>query len=123
MPPHYHTRPGLPARQGHAADCSAAEFIVRTVHAHPGRVTVLALAPLTNIAQALMLDPQLGDKWVRGCAAGLPLRMGGGGAGENKVPVTRVGGSSTVRRKSTHCSSGAGGRGRGWVSSCVLHAR
>lgn len=55
---------GLPPPKGHAADCSAAEFIVRTVHAHPGRVTVLALAPLTNIAQALMLDPQLGDKWA-----------------------------------------------------------
>ncbi|PNW82034.1 hypothetical protein CHLRE_06g271050v5 [Chlamydomonas reinhardtii] len=54
---------GLPPPKGAAADCSAAEFIVRTCRQHPGRVTILALAPLTNIAQALMLDPQLGDKW------------------------------------------------------------
>ncbi|KXZ52034.1 hypothetical protein GPECTOR_10g1057 [Gonium pectorale] len=55
---------GLPPPRGSPADCSAAEFIVRTVNAHPGRVTVLALAPLTNIAQALMLDPALGNKWA-----------------------------------------------------------
>ncbi|GLC44745.1 hypothetical protein PLESTB_000969200 [Pleodorina starrii] len=56
---------GLPPPRGsHAADVSAAEFLVRSVNAHPGRVTILALAPLTNIAQALMLDPDLGDKWA-----------------------------------------------------------
>ncbi|EFJ52845.1 hypothetical protein VOLCADRAFT_55637 [Volvox carteri f. nagariensis] len=55
---------GLPPPQGqHLMDCSAAEFLVRSVNHHPGRVTILALAPLTNIAQALMLDPQLADKW------------------------------------------------------------
>lgn len=57
---------GLPPPKARAlADVSAAEFIVRTVHAHPGRVTVLALAPLTNIAQALMLDPELASKWEK----------------------------------------------------------
>ncbi|GLI70335.1 hypothetical protein VaNZ11_015291 [Volvox africanus] len=56
---------GLPLpKSHHSRDHSAAEFIVRTVNAHPGQVTILALAPLTNIAQALMLDPQLGDKWA-----------------------------------------------------------
>ncbi|GIL67298.1 hypothetical protein Vafri_20727, partial [Volvox africanus] len=56
---------GLPLPKSHySSDHSAAEFIVRTVNTHPGQVTILALAPLTNIAQALMLDPQLGDKWA-----------------------------------------------------------
>ncbi|KAG2502004.1 hypothetical protein HYH03_000500 [Edaphochlamys debaryana] len=55
---------GLPQPKGRAEECHAAEFLVRTIAAHPGRVTVLALAPLTNIAQALMLDPALGDKWA-----------------------------------------------------------
>ncbi len=75
---------------------------MRTVHAHPGRVTVLALAPLTNIAQALMLDPQLGDKWVRGGAVrgaavdergrGLGLWLAGflRAASRGQVPSTPV---------------------------------
>ena len=44
---------------------SAAEFIVRTAAAHPGEVTVLALASLTNVALALQLDPDLPKKLVR----------------------------------------------------------
>ncbi|WP_241127473.1 nucleoside hydrolase [Novosphingobium terrae] len=36
---------------------SAAEAIVRLVHAHPGEISLLAIAPLTNLALALQLDP------------------------------------------------------------------
>ena len=40
-------------------DETAAHFIVRMVHQHPGEVVVWAGGPLTNIALALRLDPQL----------------------------------------------------------------
>lgn len=38
---------------------AAANFIVRTVHQYPGRVVIWAGGPLTNIALALRLDPQV----------------------------------------------------------------
>jgi len=40
----------------------AASAIVDIVNAHPGEITLVALAPLTNIAVALQLDPTLGSK-------------------------------------------------------------
>ena len=39
--------------------CSAAQFIVDSCRARPGEVVILALAPLTNLALALLLEPQL----------------------------------------------------------------
>ena len=38
---------------------TAAHFIVRTVHQYPGQVVIWAGGPLTNIALALRLDPQV----------------------------------------------------------------
>ena len=40
-------------------DETAAHFIVRMVHQHPGEVVVWAGGPLTNIALALRLDPEV----------------------------------------------------------------
>lgn len=40
----------------------AAQAIVDIVNAHPGEITLVALAPLTNIAVALELDPSVGSK-------------------------------------------------------------
>lgn len=37
---------------------SAVSFIVRTVMAHPGEVTIVAIGPLTNIAQAIRAEPE-----------------------------------------------------------------
>lgn len=48
----------------HVGEGTAAEFIVRCANEHPGEVTILALAALTNIALALQLDPQLAQKLV-----------------------------------------------------------
>jgi purine nucleosidase len=43
----------------HALDEDAAHFIVRMVHKHPGEVVIWAGGPLTNIALALRLDPEV----------------------------------------------------------------
>jgi purine nucleosidase len=42
-----------------AIDESAAHFIVRMVHKYPGEVVIWAGGPLTNIALALRLDPEV----------------------------------------------------------------
>ena len=49
----------LPRPSGHAIEESGAEFIVDTVRAHPGEVTLVVLGPMTNIALALALEPEL----------------------------------------------------------------
>lgn len=49
----------LPPPTGEPIDPSAAEFIVDTVKAHPGKVTLVVLGPMTNIALALALEPKL----------------------------------------------------------------
>ena len=52
----------LEAPHGHVCDETAAEFIVRTVNAQPGQVSLVAIGPLTNIAEALALDPTIPSK-------------------------------------------------------------
>ena len=52
-------------------DLSAAQLIVQLVNEHPGEITLVPLGPLTNIALALRIDPQLASK-----LAGIVL-MGG----------------------------------------------
>ncbi|HLK34302.1 MAG TPA: nucleoside hydrolase [Terriglobales bacterium] len=53
--------PPLPEGSPHIKplDETAAHFIVRMVHQYPGQVVVWAGGPLTNIALALRLDPQV----------------------------------------------------------------
>ena len=41
------------------ADEDAAHFIIRMVHKYPGEVTIYAGGPLTNLAQAISLDPHV----------------------------------------------------------------
>jgi purine nucleosidase len=38
---------------------SAAELLVRLAHEHPGELTLVPVAPLTNVATALALDPSI----------------------------------------------------------------
>lgn len=57
-----HGPEGLGARTevpqiGQNADEDAANFLIRMARAHPGEVTVCAIGPLTNIADALARDP------------------------------------------------------------------
>ena len=49
----------LPAPQTNAARIHAAQAIIELAHLHAGKLEILALAPLTNIALALMLEPKL----------------------------------------------------------------
>lgn len=62
-------RSDLPVRRGADSpaelgrETPAARFLVDTVRARPGEVEIVATAPLTNIATALMLEPELPRYW------------------------------------------------------------
>jgi len=60
---------------------SAAELIHQTVRKYPGEVTLIPVGPLTNIATALNLDPELAGM-VRGI-----VMMGGSLSGGNITPA------------------------------------
>jgi inosine-uridine nucleoside N-ribohydrolase len=48
-----------------AAREKAANALVRLVDAHAGDITIVAVGPLTNVAQAILLDPELPQKVSR----------------------------------------------------------
>jgi inosine-uridine nucleoside N-ribohydrolase len=50
-----------PAPKGKLWGRSAAEFIVETVRANPGEVTLVPVGPLTNLALALRIDPGIAE--------------------------------------------------------------
>ena len=45
-----------------AETMSGVEFIIRTVNANPGQITIVAIGPLTNVAMALKLEPGLAGR-------------------------------------------------------------
>jgi inosine-uridine nucleoside N-ribohydrolase len=45
-----------------AQTTTAAQALVEHIDAHPGEVTVLAIGPLTNVATAMLLDPEWAKK-------------------------------------------------------------
>ncbi len=57
----------VPVYQGAASrhDCGninpAVDYLIETVRANPGEITLLAIAPLTNVATAMMFDPDFAD--------------------------------------------------------------
>ena len=60
-----------------AEEESAVSFIVRTVMARPGEVTLVAIGPLTNIAQAIRAEPEFAENVAKlvimgGAIAALP---------------------------------------------------
>lgn len=50
-----------PAPKGKLLDISAAQFIVETVMANPGEITLVPVGPLTNIGLALRLEPRIAE--------------------------------------------------------------
>ena len=63
-----------------AEEENAAHFIIRMVHKYPREVTIYAGGPLTNIALALRLDPQVAD-------LAQELVVMGGSIGPEAVPM------------------------------------
>lgn len=49
----------LPRSSSEPVGVSAAELIVRLAHEHPGELHIVAIGPLTNLAVALRLEPNL----------------------------------------------------------------
>ncbi len=52
----------LPQSKRSAGNVSAAEYIVRQANKEPGGISVVMIGPLTNLALALRLDPDLPEK-------------------------------------------------------------
>jgi purine nucleosidase len=50
-----------PPPDGKLLETPAAQFIVDTIQAHPGEITLVPVGPLTNIALALRLQPRIVD--------------------------------------------------------------
>ncbi|SNT26899.1 purine nucleosidase [Asanoa hainanensis] len=56
----------------------AVEFLRRTIHAHPGEVTLLAIGPLTNVALLFAVDPSVPSLLKRLLLMGGSFLDGGG---------------------------------------------
>ncbi|MDN3554079.1 nucleoside hydrolase [Halomonas almeriensis] len=89
-PTHIHGDNGLgnialPEVQGKADSRSAAQFIVDTVNARPGEVSLVAVGPLGNLAAALQLDPALIEKVKQVIVMGGSIKEGG-----NVTPVAEA---------------------------------
>jgi len=100
-----------------ALDETAAHFIVRIVHEYPGEVVIWAGGPLTNIALALRLDPEVATLAKELVLMGSGMYADNGGIGgvdarrDHHHAGRRVGqdeagqGNSGCHRKSRHARS------------------
>jgi purine nucleosidase len=68
----------LPAPTASPAPGHAIDYIIETIRAAPGQITLVATGPLTNIALAVKREPRLAD-WVR------EFVIMGGSAGRGNV--------------------------------------
>lgn len=89
-PAHIHGANGLgnielPDIKSAALSVSAPQFIVDTVNARPGEVTLVAVGPLGNLAAALQLDPELTEKVKQVIVMGGSIKEGG-----NVTPVAEA---------------------------------
>ncbi|MFP3578754.1 nucleoside hydrolase [Arthrobacter sp. efr-133-TYG-104] len=88
--PHVHGENGiggvdLPASDREPIEASAAELLVQLAHQYPGELQVVAIGPLTNIAQALRLEPKLPQ-----LVAGITIMGGAALAPGNITPVAEA---------------------------------
>ncbi len=70
----------LPPPAGAIADCHAVDFLIETCAARPGEVTLCAMGPLTNVALAMIKDPDIADN------VGEIVLMGGAIGAGNVTP-------------------------------------
>ena len=70
---------GLPLRGRRPAAGHACDVLIETIRRHPGEITLVTLGPLTNIAAALIRDPELAPLTKR-CVV-----MGGIGYGYGNI--------------------------------------
>jgi inosine-uridine nucleoside N-ribohydrolase len=75
----------LPQPQGSPIAQRAASFIVDTVLAHPGEVTLVPIGPMTNIALAARLEPRIVE-----AARGVVLMGGSAFAGGNATAAAEA---------------------------------
>ncbi|SEK25712.1 nucleoside hydrolase [Halomonas daqiaonensis] len=75
----------LPTVKGKADPRSAPQFIVDTLNARPGEVTLVAVGPVGNLAAALQLDPTITRKVKQVVIMGGSIREGG-----NVTPVAEA---------------------------------
>lgn len=77
----------LPDNPAPPAPQSAVELLSSTIQSSPDRVTILALGPLTNLAEALQTAPNLKDNiemvYIMGGAVNVPGNVGASGVGIN----------------------------------------
>lgn len=71
----------LPAPSSRAADGHAVDYLIETIGAAPGEITLIAVGPLTNIALAVRREPRLAG-WVRDFVI-----MGGSAGRGNTTPA------------------------------------
>ena len=67
----------IPTSALKACDLCAAEFIVEQVLKYPGQVTICAIAPLTNLALALKLEPKIAQLTKQVVIMGGAVRVNG----------------------------------------------
>lgn len=64
---------GWPAPTGRPSDEHAVDVLLRLANSHPGELTLVTLAPLSNVATAVLRDPELLHKFRDVyCMAGVP---------------------------------------------------
>jgi len=71
----------LPAPSSQAAPGHAVDFLIETIGAAPGEITLIAIGPLTNVALAVRREPRL-VSWVRDFVI-----MGGSAGRGNTTPA------------------------------------
>jgi uridine nucleosidase len=74
-----------PPPQGKPLDIPAAQFIVEQVRAYPGELTLVPLGPLSNLALALRLDPEIVN-----LVAGVVIMGGAATVAGNASPVAEA---------------------------------
>lgn len=74
-----------PMATNRATGLDAPRFIINQVLAHPGEITLVAIAPLTNIAMALSLEPRIASLVKEVVIMGGSINIGG-----NETPAAEA---------------------------------